>query len=124
MLNRDRMIALHLQILAELGWPPPSGDVIDQIASGGLLTVSQAAIICETTDQTIYRWLEDATNKGRALGEKRATWMIGTARLFAYIEEQQGLPARVKAQNRLKECWPGWSQAKELRRAREPLTIG
>ncbi len=39
MLNRNRMIEQLLQLLAELGWKPVSGDVIDEITNGGLLTV-------------------------------------------------------------------------------------
>jgi hypothetical protein len=80
------------------------------------LTVQQAAIICAVTDQTIYRWIEDAASKGRPLGKKRATWMIGTARLLDYIEKHQGgRYARVKAENRLWEFWPIWSKPLELR---------
>jgi hypothetical protein len=115
MLDRNRMIAHLLQMLAELGWKPPSGDVIDEIVRGGVLTVPQAAIICETTDQTLYRWLEDAASKGRPLGKKRATWLLGTARLLDYIEKYQGgLPARVKAENLLKKYWPIWSEPPEF----------
>jgi hypothetical protein len=41
---------------------------------------------------------------------------IGTERLLGYIEQHQGgLPARVKAENRLKEFWPIWSRPQELR---------
>ncbi|WP_369720339.1 hypothetical protein AB8Z38_24600 [Bradyrhizobium sp. LLZ17] len=114
MFDRNRMIEMHLQMLAELGWEPPSGDVIDQIAEGGVLTIQQAATICETTGQTIYRWNEDATSKGQPLGKKGVTWLIGRARLLDYIEKHQGgLPARVKAENRLREFWPIWSRAPE-----------
>jgi hypothetical protein len=90
-------------------------DVIDDISNGGLLTVPQAAIICEVTDQTIYRWIEDAAGKGRPVGLKRATWMIGTARLLDYIEKHQGgRYERVKAENLLRENWPKWSEPQEL----------
>jgi hypothetical protein len=79
-------------------------DVIDDIRNGGLLTTAQAATICEVSGETIRRWNEDATCKGEALGLKQATWLIGTARLLDYVEKYQGeLPARVKAENRLKE---------------------
>ncbi|SDJ74951.1 hypothetical protein SAMN05216338_106339 [Bradyrhizobium sp. Rc2d] len=117
MFDRNRMIEMHLQMLAELGWKPPSGDVIDEIANGGLLTVAQAATICEVTDQTIYRWIEDASSKGQSLRKKTATWLIGTAWLLDYLESYQGgLPARVKADNRLREYWSIWSQSRDLRR--------
>src|SRR5438445_7947526 len=89
-------------------------DVIDDIRNGGLLTTAQAATICEVSDQTIYRWNEDATCKGEALGLKQATWLIGTARLLDFVEKQDGFPARVKAENRLRELWPNWSKQYEL----------
>jgi hypothetical protein len=88
-----------------------------------LLTVAQAAIICEAADQSIYRWVADAARKGRPLGLKRATWLLGTARLLDYVEKYQGgLPARVKAENRLKGRWPIWSEQQELRA--DVLAIG
>ena len=124
MLDRNRMIALLLQMLAELGWKPPSGDVIDEIVRGGLLITAQAAVICEVSGQTICRWNEDATRRGEPLGVKQATWLLGTARLLDYVEEYQGgLPARVKAENLLKKYWPIWSEPQELRpgmKAHEP----
>lgn len=115
-LDRNRLIDLHLQMLAELGWAPPSGDVIDEIANGGLLTVMQAATVCEVSDETIRRWNADAARRGQSLGKKGATWLIGRARLLDYVEKYQGgLPARVKAQNRLREFWPRWSEPSEDR---------
>jgi hypothetical protein len=115
MVGRDRLIAQLLQVLTDLGWKPPSGDVVDEIANGGLLTVAQAAIICEAADQSVYRWLADAARRGEPLGLKRATWMIGKARLLDYVEKYQGgLPARVKAENLLKKHWPIWSKPQEL----------
>jgi hypothetical protein len=67
------------------------------------------------TGQTIYRWNEDAGRRGEPLGLKPATWMIGTTRLFDHIEKYQGgLPARVKAENRLREFWPIWSEPQDL----------
>jgi hypothetical protein len=41
--------------------------------------------------------------------------------LFDYVEEQSGLPARVKAENRFKELWLKWPQAQELRTGRGRL---
>ncbi|MCA6097636.1 hypothetical protein [Bradyrhizobium australafricanum] len=118
MFDRNRIIEMHLQILAELGWQLPTGDVIDEIANGGVLLVRQAAYICDVSDETIYRWNKDATDKGQPLGCKGATWLIGTARLLNYLERHQGgRPERVKAENRLKQHWPIWSQARELSRA-------
>ena len=108
MLGRDRLIELHLQILAELGWKPHSaGDVIDLINGGALLTVEQAAIVCGLTSQRILDWIEHAARLGQPFAEKKSTWLVGTERLFAYVEKHRGgLPARVKAENLFKERWP------------------
>jgi hypothetical protein len=116
MLDRERLIELHLQILAELGWRPhPVGDVIDLINDGALLTVPQAAIICGLTSQRILDWIEHAALVGQPFAEKRSTWLIGKDRLFAYIEAHRGgKPARVKAENLFKQYWPRWSQPSEL----------
>ncbi|GIQ77092.1 helix-turn-helix domain-containing protein [Bradyrhizobium sp. RD5-C2] len=116
MLDRNRMIEQLLQWLADLGWKPPTGDVIDEVTNGGLLTAQQVAVICEVSDQTIYRWNEDAARRGEPLGWKQATtWLIGTTRLLNYVEKHQGgLPARVKAQNRHRDFWPIWSAPQEL----------
>jgi hypothetical protein len=117
MSDDPKAVAVELDRLAErLRRLERADDVIDDIRSGGLLTTAQAATICEVTDQTIYRWNEDAGRRGEPLGLKQATaWLIGTARLLDYVEKYQGgLPARVKAQNRLKEYWPIWSKPQEL----------
>jgi hypothetical protein len=54
--------------------------------------------------------------RAEPLGLKRATWMIGTARLLDYIEKHQGgRYARVKVENRLREFWPIWLEPRELR---------
>lgn len=82
-MNRDRLIELHLEGLAELGCKlQPAGDVIEQINSGAVLTVQQAAIICELTCQRILDWIEHATLVGQPIAKKRSTWLIGTDRLL------------------------------------------
>jgi hypothetical protein len=116
-MNRDeRMIAQLLAMATDLGWrPQPSGEVIDLINSGALLTFQQAATICDLTSQRILDWIEHAALLGQPIAEKRSTWLIGTDRLLTYIEKYRGgLPARVKAENRLKEYWLRWSQTPEL----------
>jgi hypothetical protein len=57
------------------------GDALDDFRNGAFLTVRQAAIICEVSDQTIYDWITDASRLGRPIAEKQATWVIGTERL-------------------------------------------
>ncbi|MGX9426143.1 MULTISPECIES: hypothetical protein [Bradyrhizobium] len=92
------------------------GDVLDQIARGALLTVQRVAVVCEISDQQVLNWIEDSIRRGpRPIGEKLTTWLICTERLFDYIEKfRGGLYARKKAENRLKELWPIWSQPQEL----------
>jgi hypothetical protein len=111
----ERISAALEQALADVKRLERVGDLIDDIAAGGLLTVAQAATICEVTDQTIFRWLADAARRGRPLGLKRATWLLGTARLLDYLEKHQGgRYERVKAENLLKKHWPIWSEPQEL----------
>jgi hypothetical protein len=118
MSDDPKTVAAEIDLLADrVRRLEPADDVIDNIRNGGLLTTARAATICEVTDQTIYRWIDDAGRRGEPLGLKQATtWLIGTARLLDYVEKYQGaLPARVKAQNRLKEYWRIWSEPQELR---------
>ncbi|TYO67078.1 hypothetical protein FXV83_07685 [Bradyrhizobium hipponense] len=93
-----------------------SGDPIDDLREGFFLTVGQAATICAVADQAIYNWIDLAAQMRRPIAEKRArVWIIDTARLLAFVEKHRGgLPARVKAENRLKEHWPKWSEPPEL----------
>jgi hypothetical protein len=121
----ERITANLEQALADVKRLERAGDVIDAIRDGGVLTVRQAAIICDRDDQTIYRWIEDAAQKGRPLGLKQATWMVGTERLLDYVEKHQGgLPARVKAENRLGDFWAKWSQPQGLRAAAKDRATG
>lgn len=94
-----------------------AGDAMDNLREGLFLTATQAAAVCGVSDQAIYIWIDLAARKRRPFAEKRANvWIIDTARLLAYIEKHRGgLPARVKAENRLKEFWPIWSRPQELR---------
>src|SRR4051794_31533617 len=87
-----------------------AGDAMDNL--GGRLCVAQAATVCEVSDQAIYIWIDLATRMGSPFAEKHANvWIIKTAQLLAYIGKYRGgLPARVKAENRLKEFWPIWSR--------------
>lgn len=87
-----------------------AGDVIDQILAGGLLTTEQAADVCQRDKETIRRWCEDAEQNGRPLGIKVAKlWLVGTDRLFDYIDEHQDLHARRVAETRAKKYAQMWS---------------
>jgi hypothetical protein len=93
-----------------------AGDAMDDLREGLFLTVAQAATVCDVSDQAVYCWIDHAARMRRPIAEKRANvWIIDTALLFSYVETHRGgLPARVKAQNRLKEYWPIWSEPQEL----------
>jgi hypothetical protein len=110
MLDRDKLIALQLEVLTELGWKPP-GDVIDQIIAGGLLTTTMAADVCEVTKTTVHRWMEDAAAKGRPLGVLTpAGYLIGLERLLDYVEAEQDRHERNKAKARAAKYADVWSQ--------------
>jgi hypothetical protein len=92
----------------------PPGDVIDQILAGGLLTTDQAADVCQRDKETIRRWCEEADREERPLGIKVATlWLVGTDRLFEYIEEHQNLHARRVAETRAKKYAQMWSSPQQ-----------
>jgi hypothetical protein len=116
MIDQNRIIVQLLQLLAELGWtPPPTGDVIDQILAGGVLTTSQAADACDASDTTIHRWLQDAAEKGKPLGVlSPAGYIIGKDRLLAYIEREQGRHARLVAESRGRKYADVWSRPPQL----------
>ena len=115
MIDQNRMIAQLLQMLAELGWTPPTGDVIDQILAGGVLTTTQAADACEASDTTIHRWLEEAAEKREPLGVlSPAGYIIGKDRLFKYIEREQGRHARLVTESRARKYADVWSQPRQL----------
>ena len=90
------------------------GDALADLRSGAYLTVLQAAIICDVSDQTVLNWIKDAERLGRPIAERQATWIIGRDELFAYVERRRGgLHARDAAEARLREYWPKW-QSQEM----------
>jgi len=116
-MSQDRLIDLHLQALALLGWSPPtaSGDLLTALRGGGFLTTSQAAQICGVSDQAIRDWIDDAASKGRPIAERAATLIVIRDLLFDYVEHCSDRHERVKAERRFDELWPRWSQPPELR---------
>ena len=83
-----------------------------------LFTAQDSQTIRDAFDRakpnTEYSRLYAAAVARRPLGLKRATWMIAR-RLLDYIEKHQGgRYERVKAENRLREFWPIWSEPQEL----------
>jgi hypothetical protein len=112
----DRLSADVARLADRLRRLGRAGDAIDDLREGLFLTVAQAATVCDVSDQAVYTWIDDAARMRRPIAEKRArVWIIDTARLFSYVETHRGgLPTRVKAENRLREYWPIWSEPQEL----------
>jgi len=108
----DRLSADAARLADRLRRLGRAGDAMDDLREGLFLTVAQAATVCAVTDQAIYNWIEHAARMRRPIAEKRANvWIIDTARLFAYVAKHRGgLSARVKAESRLREFWPIWSE--------------
>ena len=61
------------------------GDALDDLRDGAFLTVSQAAIICEVSDQTVLNWIADAERLDRPIAEKQVSWIIGRDALLDYV---------------------------------------
>jgi hypothetical protein len=112
MIDQNRIIAQLLQMLADLGWMAPRGDVIDQLIAGGLLTSAQAEDVAGRDRDTITRWNRDAIDEGRSpLGiYSPAGWLWGTDRLLDCIELKRGLYTRNEAETRAKKYADVWSQ--------------
>jgi hypothetical protein len=116
MFDRDRMIAQLLQMLIDLGWKLPTGDAIDHLIDGGLLTSAQAEDVSARDRDTIVRWHEEAVAEGRPpLGVLTpAGWLWGKARLLDYIELKSGRYSRNVAQTRAKKYTDLWSRPPQL----------
>lgn len=89
MLDRDKLIALHLEALAELGWVPPAmEDVIDQILRE-LLPLGLAGDVFECSDEKLRKLCELTVGTKRPLGppqkEFRGSAMQCWFRPYAFI---------------------------------------
>jgi hypothetical protein len=102
MFDRAKLIALHLEALAELGWTPPmAGDAIDQAACGALLDSEDAGFVGGRGASTVARWAQAAEDEGAPIAIKGGTsWLFVTSRLLDFIERKFGLPARREAETR------------------------
>ncbi|MGY4496960.1 hypothetical protein ACVWYH_000887 [Bradyrhizobium sp. GM24.11] len=95
-----------------------SGDVIDLILAGELLTLDQAADIAECSDEKIRRACELAFAANDPLGVKPAgRWLVGKARLLDIIERgkldgRRGPEARRRAEERAKK-YEAWARPQE-----------
>jgi hypothetical protein len=123
-MNRDRLIALHLEALAELGWTPPAiEDVTDQILRGELLTLEQAGDVFECSDEKLRKLCELTVGTKRPLGIKFAgRWLVSVPRLLEDLEQgtldrrRRGVDVRLRAEERTKK-YEGWA------RPQEPLVV-
>ncbi|MET4016302.1 hypothetical protein BSZ19_04045 [Bradyrhizobium japonicum] len=117
MIDRERLIAQLLQMLADLGWTPPAtGDALDQLLRGGLLTGAQAEDVTGRDRDTIVRWHEAAIAEGRPLLGvlTPAGWLWDKVRLLDHIELKSGRYARNVSQTRAEKYAEMWSQPPQL----------
>lgn len=120
MLDRDKLIALHLEALAELGWVPPAmEDVIDQILRGELLPLGLAGDVFECSDEKLRKLCELTVGTKRPLGVKFAgRWLVSVPRLLHDLElgtldrRRRGRDVRLRAEERAKQ-FEGWARTQE-----------
>jgi hypothetical protein len=100
-----RRITTYLkQALADLQLFERDHDAISQILAGGVLDLDDAAYAWGCSDETMRKECEKAAAKKKWIGVKfRKCWIIGRQRLLDWIELQDGLHARLVAEDRLKE---------------------
>jgi hypothetical protein len=107
MIDDQRALAAELMKLADrVRQLETSGDVVDQILNGALLSLEQAADVCECSDEKIRRACEAAAATKHPLGVRWAgRWLLGKARLLDMIERgkldgRRGKHARLIAEGR------------------------
>jgi hypothetical protein len=114
-IDRDRIADRLLQICAELGWKPPTDDVVDLILNGELLSLEHAADVAECSDEKIRKACVAAAATKRPLGINFAgRWFVGRERLLDDIEQgkidrRRGRDARLWAEQRAKK-YEGWAR--------------
>jgi hypothetical protein len=121
-----RLIDLHLQGLALLGWQPaPGGDAIEQLARGELLLGDDAVFVAGRDTSTIARWAALAEAEGRPIGFKAgisagSPWLYVAARLLDHIERTSGLYKRREAETRHRKLLETRSRAQQSSLDAEP----
>jgi hypothetical protein len=109
MIDQNRIIGQLLQMLAELGWTPPTDDIVDLIHNGELLSLEQAADVCLCSDEKIRKACVAAAATKRPLGINFAgRWFVGRTRLLDDLEQgkidrRRGREARLRAEDRAKK---------------------
>jgi hypothetical protein len=119
---RDMLAAELHQFADRLQRLETSGDVVDQILDGALLSLEQAADVGECSDEKVRRACELAAGTQRPLGVKFANrWFVGKARLLDDLEQgkidrRRGPHVRQRAEERAKK-YESWA------RPQQPLMV-
>jgi hypothetical protein len=102
MIDEEKLIAWHLEVLGALGWTPPSAeDFFVQFARGEYLDSDEAGIVGGRDGSTAVRWAQAAEDVGAPIALKIGKfWLFITRRLLDNIEKRFGLHARREAETR------------------------
>ena len=119
-MNRDRLIELHLEGLAELGWTPPAvQDVVDQILRGELLSLRDAADVFECSDEKLRKLCKLTAETKRPLGVSiGGRWLASVPKLLDDLEQgildrdRRGTDERRRTEERAKK-YEGWARPQE-----------
>ncbi|QOZ24109.1 hypothetical protein XH93_11380 [Bradyrhizobium sp. CCBAU 51753] len=99
-----RIITNLEQALADLELLESDHDVIGELLRGSALDLDEAADAWQRSDETVRKECEKAAAKKRWIGFKfKGRWIIGEKRLLNWIEQVDGLPARLAAESRLRK---------------------
>lgn len=102
----ERLIAAVQQLERSL---ERNNDVIGQILVGDALTLDEAADVWQVCRVTIQKACEKTAARNEPIGIKfLGHWVIGTTRLLDLIEQSDGRPARVEAEERA-EKYASWT---------------
>jgi hypothetical protein len=79
-------------------------DWVAAFHAGDMLTTDAAGYIAGVSAETIRRRAVEAAMAGRPIGVQHASvWLISRARLLDWIEQHEGLPARLAAETRARQ---------------------
>jgi hypothetical protein len=119
MIDDQKALAAELHQLADrVQRLETSGDVVDQILNGALLSLEQAADVAECSGEKVRKSCELAAGTQRPLGVKFANrWFVGKARLLDDLEQgkidrRRGLHVRQRAKERARK-YEGWARPQE-----------
>jgi hypothetical protein len=123
MTDDQKAVASELHQLADrVRQLETSGDVVDQILNGALLSLEQAADVVECSGEKVRKSCELAAGTQRPLGVKFANrWFVGKARLLDDLEQgkidrRRGPHVRQRAEERAKK-YESWA------RPQQPLKV-